>query len=109
MTASLRLGDTLRDYLRGFLAGLSPEDLTDVLTAGLRNDEVRGGFGLFMGSAASVWLTNPYQNTGVTTANFSCGGGSTPCSAIQFSACAGGMRPATSSARIDSAHGRASA
>ncbi len=48
--------------------------------------QLRGGVGLFMGSAASVWLTNPYQNTGVTTANFSCGGGSTPCSAIQFSA-----------------------
>lgn len=47
--------------------------------------QLRGGVGLFMGSSASVWLTNPYQNTGVTTANFSCGGGSTPCSAIQFS------------------------
>jgi len=47
--------------------------------------QLRGGAGLFMGSAASVWLTNPYQNTGVTTANFSCGGGSTPCAAIQFS------------------------
>ena len=46
VTASLRLGDTLRDYLRGHLSELSPEDLTDVLTAGLRNDEVRGGFGL---------------------------------------------------------------
>ncbi|MFG6465539.1 TonB-dependent receptor [Roseateles sp. BYS87W] len=48
--------------------------------------QLRGGVGLFMGSSASVWLTNPYQNTGVTTANFSCGGGSTPCSAIKFSA-----------------------
>jgi len=47
--------------------------------------QLRGGVGLFMGSAASVWLTNPYQNTGVTTANFNCGGGSTPCSAIQYS------------------------
>ncbi len=43
---SLRLGDTLRDYLRVALAEMSPEELKDVLTAGLRNDEVRGGFGL---------------------------------------------------------------
>jgi hypothetical protein len=47
--------------------------------------QLRGGVGLFMGSAASVWLTNPYQNTGVTTANISCGSGSVACSAIQFS------------------------
>jgi arginine deiminase len=46
VTASLRLGDTLRDYLRIVLGELSPEELKDVLTAGLRNDEVRGGFGL---------------------------------------------------------------
>jgi arginine deiminase len=42
---SLRLGDTLRDYLLRALAEMSPEELKDVLTAGLRNDEVRGGFG----------------------------------------------------------------
>ena len=53
VTASLRLGDTLRDYLREFLAELSPEDLKDVLTAGLRNDEVRGGFGLVTSLLAS--------------------------------------------------------
>jgi arginine deiminase len=46
VTGSLRLGDTLRDYLRTALGELSPEELKDVLTAGLRNDEVRGGFGL---------------------------------------------------------------
>jgi arginine deiminase len=46
VTASLRLGDTLRDYLRQYLVELSPEDLKNVITAGLRNDEVRGGFGL---------------------------------------------------------------
>ena len=46
VTGSLRLGDTLRDYLRTALAELLPEELKDVLTAGLRNDEVRGGFGL---------------------------------------------------------------
>src|SRR4029453_14063537 len=46
VTGSLRLGDTLRDYLRTAPADLTPEELKDVLTAGLRNDEVRGGFGL---------------------------------------------------------------
>jgi arginine deiminase len=46
VTGSLRLGDTLRDYLVTALTELSPEALKDVLTAGLRNDEVRGGFGL---------------------------------------------------------------
>ncbi len=45
VTSGLRLGDTLRDYLRTHLAGLSPEELAQILTAGLRNDEVRGGFG----------------------------------------------------------------
>jgi hypothetical protein len=47
--------------------------------------QLRGGFGLFMGSAASVWLTNPYQNTGVTTANLSCGASTVPCGSIQYS------------------------
>src|SRR6266581_2019014 len=46
VTASLRLGDTMRDYLRRALLEMSPAELKDVLTAGLRNDEVRGGFGL---------------------------------------------------------------
>ena len=43
---SLHLGDTLRDYLRGALSDLAPDALALVLTAGLRNDEVRGGKGL---------------------------------------------------------------
>jgi arginine deiminase len=43
---SLHLGDTLRGYLGTALADESPEGLALVLTAGLRNDEVRGGFGL---------------------------------------------------------------
>ncbi len=46
ITASLRLGDTLRRYLRGWLAVLSPEELAGAITSGVRNDEVRGGFGL---------------------------------------------------------------
>ena len=39
--------------------------------------QVRGGFGLFEGAAANVWLSNPYSNTGMTTAIISCSGTST--------------------------------
>jgi arginine deiminase len=42
----LHLGDTLRDYLGQVLGDLDAESLALVLTAGLRNDEVRGGSGL---------------------------------------------------------------
>lgn len=42
--------------------------------------QVRGGFGLFEGAAANVWLSNPYSNTGVTTGIVSCSGtGSSAC------------------------------
>src|SRR6478735_8755411 len=44
--AGLHLGDTLRDHLARFLHDAAPEELTDYLTAGIRNDEVTGGFGL---------------------------------------------------------------
>ena len=43
---ALTLGDTRRDYLSGALAAAGPTELTDHLTAGIRNDEVRGGHGL---------------------------------------------------------------
>jgi arginine deiminase len=46
ITESLRLGVTLRRYLSGWLSQLSDEELAGALTAGVRNDEVRGGFGL---------------------------------------------------------------
>lgn len=46
-----------------------------------RATQVRGGAGLFEGAASNVWLTNPYQNTGVFNASFSCGIGTTPCPA----------------------------
>jgi arginine deiminase len=63
VTASLRLGDTLRDYLRSALADLGPEDLTEVLTAGVRNDEVRGGFGLVTSLLATDdFLIDPLPN-----------------------------------------------
>ena len=41
--------------------------------------QVRGGFGLFQGAAATVWLTNPYQNTGVATTVIGCGGSFAAC------------------------------
>ena len=42
-------------------------------TAPDRKDQVRGGFGLFQGSAANVWLSNPYSNTGLATRVIGCG------------------------------------
>ncbi|MFT4010425.1 MAG: arginine deiminase [Nocardioidaceae bacterium] len=42
----LHLGDTLRTYLTTALGEQSPADLTMSLTAGIRNDELRGGRGL---------------------------------------------------------------
>jgi arginine deiminase len=63
VTGSLRLGDTLRDYLRIALTELSPEELKDALTAGLRNDEVRGGFGLVTSLLPSDdFLIDPLPN-----------------------------------------------
>jgi arginine deiminase len=43
---SLHLGDTLRVYLTDLLHAAAPDELTAYLTGGIRNDEVRGGFGL---------------------------------------------------------------
>lgn len=37
-----------------------------------RKSQVRGGVGLFQGSAANVWLINPFQNTGVAIATYTC-------------------------------------
>jgi len=60
---SLHLGDTLRDYLRGALADRTPEALALVLTAGVRNDEVRGGFGLVTSLLAhDDFLVDPLPN-----------------------------------------------
>ena len=42
----LHLGDTLRSYLHDALADRSPAELAIALTEGIRNDELRGGFGL---------------------------------------------------------------
>ena len=50
--------------------------------------QLRGGFGLFQGAAASVWLSNPYSNTGLATRVYGCGGAFSACSPNggQFSA-----------------------
>ncbi|MFC5381130.1 arginine deiminase [Aquipuribacter nitratireducens] len=44
--SGLRIGDTLRARLRGYLADLDPARLTTALVAGVRNDEVPGRGGL---------------------------------------------------------------
>jgi hypothetical protein len=51
-----------------------------------RPTQLRGGFGLFQGAAANVWLSNPYSNTGLATQIFACGGSSPACTAPIFSA-----------------------
>ncbi|WP_121257539.1 arginine deiminase [Nocardioides ferulae] len=61
--AGLHLGTTLRGHLTGFLADASPEELTGHLTAGIRNDEVRGGFGLVTSLLASDdFVVDPLPN-----------------------------------------------
>jgi hypothetical protein len=44
-----------------------------------RPTQVRGGFGLFQGAAMSVWLGNPYQNTGMATQNITCASSAGTC------------------------------
>jgi len=43
--------------------------------------QIRGGFGLFQGSAMNVWLSNPYSNTGMATATYNCSTSATRCPA----------------------------
>ena len=47
-----------------------------------RKMQLLGGFGLFQGAAANVWVSNPYSNTGKTSRIIGCGTG-------VFSACPG--------------------
>ncbi len=35
--------------------------------------QIRGGFGLFQGAAANVWMSNPFSNTGLATKIVGCG------------------------------------
>ncbi|MBC9734339.1 arginine deiminase [Nocardioides marmotae] len=61
--SGLHLGDTMRAYLARFLREASPAELTEYLTAGIRNDEVRGGFGLVTSLLASDdFLVDPLPN-----------------------------------------------
>src|SRR4051794_14835847 len=59
----LDLGDTMRGYLEGLLGEAAPAELTTYLTAGIRNDEVRGGFGLVTSLLAyDDFLIDPLPN-----------------------------------------------
>jgi arginine deiminase len=64
VTAGLRLGDTMRRYLAEAMRDRAPEELTEVLTAGLRNDEVSGGgTGLVSALLApDTFLVSPLPN-----------------------------------------------
>jgi len=60
---SLHLGETMRRWLRPMLDGASPAELASHLTAGVRNDEARGGFGLVTSLlAADDFLIDPLPN-----------------------------------------------
>ncbi|MGH3445138.1 MAG: arginine deiminase [Nocardioidaceae bacterium] len=61
--ASLHLGDTLRGYLTEALHAQTPVELATFLTAGVRNDEVRGGHGLVTSLLAhDDFLIDPLPN-----------------------------------------------
>lgn len=61
--SGLHLGDTLRAYLATALHDASPAELAGVLTAGIRNDEVRGGHGLVTSLLArDDFLIDPLPN-----------------------------------------------
>src|SRR4051812_18018929 len=61
--SSLHLGDTMRAWLGPMLHEASPEELAAHLTAGVRNDEVRGGFGLVTSLLPSDdFLIDPLPN-----------------------------------------------
>jgi arginine deiminase len=58
-----RLGEELRGQLGDYLAGLSPEDLTQVLIMGLARDEFRGGRGAVFGLlGAWDYVIDPLPN-----------------------------------------------
>jgi len=63
VTSGLRLGPTLHSYVGQMLQEQAPEDLTSVLTAGLRNDEVRIEHSLVSSLlAADDFLIDPLPN-----------------------------------------------
>ena len=52
-----------------------------------RRMQLRGGFGLFQGAAANVWLSNPYSNTGNALGFIGCGSASELVSGANRAAC----------------------
>src|SRR5689334_11249227 len=61
--SSLHLGETMRRWLGPMLREASPAELAIHLTAGVRNDEARGGFGLVTSLLASDdFLVDPLPN-----------------------------------------------
>ncbi len=59
----LHLGDTLRTYLDAAMGDVSPAELTELLTTGIRNDEVRGGHGLVTSLLSPLdFLVDPLPN-----------------------------------------------
>ena len=46
-----------------------------------RRLQVRGGAGLFEGASSNVWLTNPFQNTGMANVSYTCGTAANLCPA----------------------------
>ena len=63
VTSNPRLGDELRGQLRGFLTGLSPEELAQVLIMGLVRDEFRSGHGAVFGLlGAWDYVIDPLPN-----------------------------------------------
>ncbi|GAA1562190.1 arginine deiminase [Kribbella sancticallisti] len=61
-TEDLRLGDSLRAYLRTALTALDPEQLAEALMAGVRNDEVRAGGLVTSLLAHEDFLIDPLPN-----------------------------------------------
>jgi arginine deiminase len=63
VTSDPRLGEELRGQLRDHLAGLSPEELAQVLIMGLARDEFRGGRGAVFGLlGAWDYVIDPLPN-----------------------------------------------
>ncbi|MBL0148637.1 MAG: carboxypeptidase regulatory-like domain-containing protein [Ideonella sp.] len=64
-------GESLVQPRLGFNLRMDTEDK--------RKMQLRGGIGLFQGAAATVWLSNPFSNTGVATRFVGCGGSFSAC------------------------------
>jgi arginine deiminase len=63
VSSDARLGEELRGQLRNYLAGLSPEELAQVLIMGLARDEFRGGRGAVFGLlGAWDYVIDPLPN-----------------------------------------------